>query len=125
MHPHSPQLTLWFTAAAAADDAVCTCHSSLLLLPQQPGDVSRYFTLFGIVCSFISTFFAHGFLTLAKQAIWQVRVRRVVAPRSRVVVHECRTQGGRGSGGLGGGAMSLQQDLLWVANPYNWPTRAK
>jgi hypothetical protein len=47
----------------------------LLLRLQQPGDVSRYFTLFGIVCSFISTFFAHGFLTLAKQAIWQVRSR--------------------------------------------------
>jgi hypothetical protein len=26
----------------------------------------------GIAASFISTFFAHGFLTLAKQAIWQV-----------------------------------------------------
>jgi integral membrane sensor domain MASE1 len=29
--------------------------------------VSRWFTLVGIVASFISTFFAHGFLTLAKQ----------------------------------------------------------
>lgn len=35
----------------------------------QPSDVSRWFTLVGIVASFISTFFAHGFLTLAKQAI--------------------------------------------------------
>ncbi|WIA41833.1 hypothetical protein OEZ86_009163 [Tetradesmus obliquus] len=34
-----------------------------------PSDVSRWFTLVGIVASFISTFFAHGFLTLAKQAI--------------------------------------------------------
>lgn len=38
----------------------------------QPGDVSRYFTMVGIAASFISTFFAHGFLTLARQAIWQV-----------------------------------------------------
>jgi hypothetical protein len=33
----------------------------------QPSDVSRWFTLVGIVASFISTFFAHGFLTLAKK----------------------------------------------------------
>lgn len=41
----------------------------MLLHALQPSDVSRWFTLVGIVCSFISTFFAHGFLTLAKQAI--------------------------------------------------------
>jgi hypothetical protein len=39
--------------------------------PQQPADVSRWFTLIGIACAFISTFFAHGFLTLARQAINQ------------------------------------------------------
>lgn len=35
----------------------------------QPGDVSRIFTAVGIVCGFLSTFFAHGFLTIARQAI--------------------------------------------------------
>jgi hypothetical protein len=43
--------------------------TSLLCL--QPSDVSRWFTLVGIVASFISTFFAHGFLTLAKQVRWK------------------------------------------------------
>jgi hypothetical protein len=38
---------------------------------KQPGDISRWFTLVGIVCGFLSTFFAHGFLTLARQAIQQ------------------------------------------------------
>lgn len=51
----------------------------LLLLSQQPGDVSRYFTMVGIAASFISTFFAHGFLTLARQAIWQVRLGPMTA----------------------------------------------
>ncbi|KIY96600.1 hypothetical protein MNEG_11360 [Monoraphidium neglectum] len=36
---------------------------------QSPPDISRIFTFLGIVASFISTFFAHGFLTLARQAI--------------------------------------------------------
>lgn len=35
----------------------------------QPADVSRVFTFVGIVCAFLSTFFAHGFLTLARQAL--------------------------------------------------------
>jgi hypothetical protein len=35
----------------------------------QPSDVSRWFTFAGIVFGFLSTFFAHGFLTLARQAI--------------------------------------------------------
>eukprot|EP00775_Hariotina_reticulata_P013608 gene13608-13733_t len=34
-----------------------------------PGDISRWFALVGIIFAFISTFFAHGFKTLAKQAI--------------------------------------------------------
>ncbi|KIY98992.1 hypothetical protein MNEG_8972 [Monoraphidium neglectum] len=34
-----------------------------------PSDVSRWFTFAGIVFGFLSTFFAHGFLTLARQAI--------------------------------------------------------
>lgn len=37
----------------------------------QPGDISRIFTVIGIVCAFFSTFFAHGFLSLARQAINQ------------------------------------------------------
>ncbi|GBF95301.1 TIC, chloroplastic [Raphidocelis subcapitata] len=36
-----------------------------------PADVSRMFTLIGIAAAFISTFFAHGFLTVARQAINQ------------------------------------------------------
>eukprot|EP00879_Flechtneria_rotunda_P024706 GHRR01026212.1.p1 GENE.GHRR01026212.1~~GHRR01026212.1.p1 ORF type:complete len:210 (+),score=34.55 GHRR01026212.1:387-1016(+) len=32
-------------------------------------DISRWFTLVGVAFSFLSTFFAHGFLTLARQAI--------------------------------------------------------
>ena len=39
------------------------------LRPAQPTDVSRAFTFVGIVCAFLSTFFAHGFLTLARQAL--------------------------------------------------------
>ncbi|KAF6261840.1 hypothetical protein COO60DRAFT_726021 [Scenedesmus sp. NREL 46B-D3] len=39
-----------------------------------PSDVSRWFTLVGIVASFISTFVAHGVHTLAKQAINEGRV---------------------------------------------------
>jgi hypothetical protein len=49
-------------------------HCSIVLLRLQPSDVSRWFTLVGIVASFISTFFAHGFLTLAKQVRWYQRV---------------------------------------------------
>lgn len=33
--------------------------------------MSRIFTVIGIVCAFFSTFFAHGFLTMARQAINQ------------------------------------------------------
>eukprot|EP00878_Enallax_costatus_P031606 GHUV01034568.1.p2 GENE.GHUV01034568.1~~GHUV01034568.1.p2 ORF type:complete len:173 (+),score=58.06 GHUV01034568.1:555-1073(+) len=58
---------------------------ALLLLPRcphakantvsclQPSDVSRWFTLVGIVFSFISTFVAHGILSLARRAINQGR----------------------------------------------------
>lgn len=42
----------------------------------QPADVSRWFTLVGIVCAFISTFFAHGFLTLARRAANEGKVVR-------------------------------------------------
>eukprot|EP00877_Chromochloris_zofingiensis_P010475 jgi/Chrzof1/5681/Cz16g11150.t1_TIC21B[v5.2] len=41
-----------------------------------PADVSRWFTLVGIVCAFISTFFAHGFLTLARRAANEGKVVR-------------------------------------------------
>ena len=52
--------------------AVSCMLSAVCTVLQQPGDISRYFTMVGIAASFISTFFAHGFLTLARQAIWQV-----------------------------------------------------
>jgi hypothetical protein len=48
----------------------------------QPSDVSRWFTLVGIVASFISTFFAHGFLTLAKQ----VRITAMSVLRKRLLL---------------------------------------
>ncbi|KAF8058327.1 lpxC [Scenedesmus sp. PABB004] len=40
-----------------------------IMFSKAPGDVSRWFTLVGIAASLLSTFFAHGFLTLAKRAI--------------------------------------------------------
>lgn len=40
-----------------------------IMFSKAPSDISRWFTLVGIGASLLSTFFAHGFLTLAKQAI--------------------------------------------------------
>lgn len=45
------------------------CVSPRFCARLQPSDVTRWFTLVGIVFSFLSTFFAHGFLSLARKAI--------------------------------------------------------
>lgn len=59
------------------------------LRPPQPSDVSRWFTLFGIAASFISTFFAHGFLSLAKKAINE---GKAVSRTFLVSARECMPQ---------------------------------
>jgi hypothetical protein len=41
--------------------------------PQPSTDVTRWFTLVGVVCAFISTFFADAFLRLARRALDQGR----------------------------------------------------
>lgn len=54
---------------------LCTkaAASAVFYLCLQPSDVSRWFTLVGIALAFISTFVAHGILSLARQAINQGR----------------------------------------------------